>query len=122
MLKFEIYGVIASFCLIFSCVFIDNTTILFAVISSFIGLIMTFLVKNEFETARWEISSWNKVLPTILSGSTFLFAILFGYNALTRFMASANVSTGITTVIIIFNSGIALLLVYAFIFSKPGDS
>ena len=122
MLKFEIYGVIASFCLIFSCVFIDNTTILFAVISSFIGLIMTFLVKNEFETARWEISSWNKVLPTILSGSTFFFAILFGYNALTRFMASANVSTGITTVIIIFNSGIALLLVYAFIFSKPGDS
>jgi hypothetical protein len=122
MLRFEIYGVIASFCLIFSCVFIDNNTILIAVLSSFIGLIMTFLVKNEFETARWEISHWNKALPTMLSGFTFVFIMYYGYITLIKFLARPDVSNGVITVLIIVNSGTALFLVYAFIFSKPGDS
>lgn len=118
MLKFEIYGIVASFCLVMSCVFIDTTAILIAVLSSCVSLIMTFLVKNEFENARWEISFWSKILPTILSGFTFLFIIYYGINTLMKFMARADLSNGINTVLLIFNTGIAFLLVYAFIFSK----
>lgn len=119
MPRFEIYTVIALFCLVISIGFINNNNPVFAAGLSLISLLPATLLRNELENARWEITIWNKLLPM---GSTVFMFLIFVYFVMTNFailVGNVNLPTAINILIFVVDAGISLFIVYVFIFSKP---